>query len=1128
MKKVLSVLLALALLLGCASGLAEAQEERKLPAAGDVVNGFEVKEIRDFPMIGAKLVLFEHQKTGGKVLWIANEDTNRAFQLTFRTQPLDDTGLPHVFEHATLFGSEKYPSSRIFFGASYQTYNTYMNANTMDLCTSYPLASLSEKQLLALAGFYTDSCFRPMIMSDESIFKTQAWHYNLADADGELTYEGVVYSEMQGAITLERAAMDNANRVTFPGAALSYNFGGVPEHIPEMTWEDVKNYHDRYYHPSNCLALLYGRIEDYGAFLALLDGYFSGYERAEIADADGNYTPITEPVVSKVPYPVAEGTDTANQTTVIYYIVCPGMKGDMEQEVLTDHLCTLLNEKSSALQQRMKKAFPAATVSCGREMAGPDDAICIVGYNLNENDAEQFKAVADEALLDVAANGFPQDMVDSTMHSNMISELLAPEAGNPCEGVMRSFAYEYAATGDPFMYAEVRAQIRNMDEENRQGLLAEACGKWLTEPALYTLTTTYPAPGEKEKADAALKEKLAGIKAEMTPEEVAAIVAETNAEPAEEDVSEQLAELKVVDVESLPEDVRVYPVSDETDENGIRHIDVTAGVDGIGKPQILLDAATLPQEDIHWMRLFTRLMGKLDTENHTKEELDVLLPRYMYSSVFGVNTVDLTDSIHPYVCVEWIALDEDLPTGYELAEELLFRTKFDDPEALADEVDAQITTVRSQINQQSYQILLFRGMGDRYPFYRYYTYMNFVEYYEFLLNLRNLIDENPEEVMAHFRAIQAFFRNNAGAVLTFAGNEKSIALNRTLADGFMAKLDHTEREAAVYDLPAPAAREALVIDGNVQYNCLIATPDDTGMETFDAGMMAVANLVNDTVLVPVLRDQMGVYTPMGGVWDDGTFYLITYRDPGVRETFDVYASLSDRVAAMETDQDTLNGYIMSSYSGYATPEGELTGAAAAAQDVLEGKDPLRKQTYMRQLKAVTPETVKKAAEYYRKAWENGVRSTAGGTAKISENADLYDAVMNPFNVQDTSDTSFTDVPEDHEHYAAVRFVFESGMMQPAAPDTFGVDEPATMGELLAAIYTGAVGAPGTPEEAKAMLVQAGLISEDLDLSALLTEQGMCDLLAGMGVPMQTDTPDAGMTRGELADLLMMIFGGAQE
>ncbi len=1129
MKKTLSLLLVLALMLSCVPGLAEAlpQETDALPNIGDVVNGFEVKEIRDFPLVGADLVLFEHQKTGGKLLWIANEDTNRAFQLTFPTRPLDNTGLPHVFEHATLFGSDKYPATSLYFNVSYQTYNTFINAFTIDACTSYPLASLSEEQLLHLADYYIDSCFHPLIMHDESIFKTQAWHYNLPELDGEMTYEGVVYSEMQGAMTLARKALDNANGITFPGSALSYNYGGVPEVIPEMTWEDVKNYHDKFYHPSNCLALLYGQFADYAAFLALLDEAFAPYEKAEFVFEDSGYTPITEPVVTEFAFPMAEGTDVTNQTVINYYILLPGMKGDTAQEDLVDHACSLLNEPGSVLSQSFKKAFPAGSLGCGREVAGPDDAILFQATGMNQGDAEQLKALVDDALKTVAENGFPQDMVDSAMTSLNISTKLAPENGNPVEGVVYNFAYQFAVSGDPFAYADYVAGLSKIDEENQQGLLKETVAKWLVDAPLYTLSTTYPVPGEKEKVDAALKDKLAEIKAGMTQEELQAIVDETNAAPKNEDTSELMAKIKAVTVESLPEEIKAYTVNDFTDESGIRHIEVPAGVDGIGYVSLNLDASALPQEDIHWMRLYTRLLGQLDTDKHTKEELDVLMSRYLYGKTTGVNGGDMKDTIHPYVVAEWYALDDDLAAGYDLMEELLFHTRFDDVQKLAEQVQAQKTSVRATINSSAYQIMWFRGLADRYPFYRYYSYMNFLEYYAFLENLETMLNEQPEEVTKHFEAVQSFFANSAGAVACFAGNENSIALNRPLADAFLAKLDHVEREAVAYDLPIPSQREALIIDGNVQFNNVIATADDIGVEDYDAGLSAICSLVGDKLLVPILRDQMGVYTPVSGVMDNGSLYLISYRDPNVKDTFDVYASLPDKIAEMDVDQETLDGYIMSSYSSLAKPAGELTGAVSVLEDVLVGKKLDRNLDYMRQLKAVTPETVKAAAETFRKAWENGARSTAGSAAAINENADLYEVILNPFNAKDTSQVEFTDAAEGSEHYDAVRFAFENGLMAPKAEDAFGIDETATVGDLLAGLYAGLGGAPNAPEDARAWLSQAGVLSADEDLEADLTEAFLCQLLNAIGAPISTDTPDAVVPRGDLADLFFQLFHQAQ-
>ena len=150
MKKTVIIIITICMILSLAA-FSGPTENGTLPSVGDVVEGFCVKEIRDIPSIGATAVLFEHEKTGAGLLYIANEDINRAFDLTFFTEAVDNTGLPHVFEHATLSGSRKYPSQNIFFNLMYQTYNTYLNAETGQLYTTYPMSSLSEAQLLKYA-----------------------------------------------------------------------------------------------------------------------------------------------------------------------------------------------------------------------------------------------------------------------------------------------------------------------------------------------------------------------------------------------------------------------------------------------------------------------------------------------------------------------------------------------------------------------------------------------------------------------------------------------------------------------------------------------------------------------------------------------------------------------------------------------------------------------------------------------------------------------------------------------------------------------------------------------------------------------------------------------------------------
>ena len=419
MKRAIAVLIILALALGLLPAtLAEAGSTPTLPQPGEVIHGFEVVELRDYPLMDATIVRFTHRQTGAELYYIANDDINRAFNLVFFTEAIDNTGLPHVFEHATIQGSKKYPGEQMYYNLRYQTYNTFMNAMTNQWYTGFPIASLSEAQLLKLD--------------------------RLESADAPLSIEGTVYTEMLGAMTLQEQASINLKRAAFPGSMAGNVFGGDPESIPDMTWQALKDYHDKYYHPSNCAAYIYGQFENYRAFLQLLDGYFSTYEKREFTREDAGYTPITAPVTQTLSFPVETGANTEHASTVNYAIVCPGLKQNLEDELVLDTMTDLFNAGASNLQQRLQEAIPHGRFSAHIQMSGPEDAILFAAQNVDPGDSETFRAIVDEEIARVARDGFPQALVDSISAALAISARLTRENSDPINNIIVRMVYRYA------------------------------------------------------------------------------------------------------------------------------------------------------------------------------------------------------------------------------------------------------------------------------------------------------------------------------------------------------------------------------------------------------------------------------------------------------------------------------------------------------------------------------------------------------------------------------------------------------------------------------------------------------------------------------------------------------------
>lgn len=720
MKRMLALLLSVMLVLTCVPVFAETAESA-LPQVGEVIHGFEVVEVTSFPLINADVVAFVHQKTGAELLYLANDDTNRVFEITFKTPAESDMGVPHVFEHATLGGSEKYPSKELFFNLSYQTYNTYMNAATYSHMTTYPVASLSEDQLFMYADFYVDSCFHPMIHSDVSIFEEECWRYSMDSAESDLTISGTVYSEMQGAYTLASAAYQNWAKTMFPGSTAANSSGGVPSEIPNMTWEDVKSFHDAYYHPSNSLTCLYGSYENYARFLELLDGYFSAYEKADIVIADANYAPISGDVTATFEYPV-EASSNTDKSGRIYY----GFRIDGADEATInalDMLSTLLGSSSFPVVTALKETLPHATVGCGITLDTPVPTIVFYADGVNAEDAEIFRTTIDNALAQIAVDGFDADAVDAVAAAFRMDIMLVSESSSLGVDMIPNIAYYWASTDDWHDYMDYIASLDGFVALNANGTFTALVDQYLVKNENTAMATTIPVAGLKEQNDAALAAALAEKKAAMTDEEIAAIVAQTAAlaQPAENTAAQYVSQLQVVTVDSLPEELRIYNYTDVTGEDGVRRIDVQANVDGVGQAMVLLNVSDMPQELLHWFQLYTDLLCEVDTNAHTRQELASLSTRYLYDGVVKVS-MPFDGQTNMYLRAAWIAADEDMQAAYDLIYEILFGSQFTDPQRVLEAVTARKTALKSSLTSNIYASQLYRAQSISNPSTRAYTH----------------------------------------------------------------------------------------------------------------------------------------------------------------------------------------------------------------------------------------------------------------------------------------------------------------------------------------------------------------------------------------------------------------------
>ena len=353
----------------------------------------------------------------------------------------------------------------------------------------------------------------------------------------------------------------------------------------------------------------------------------------------------------------------------------------------------------------------------------------------------------------------------------------------------------------------------------------------------------------------------------------------------------------------------------------------------------------------------------------------------------------------PYISAGWIARDGDLNEGYDLMYELMFETQFTDTGALADNISNRQSMMKNSLGYGAYSTMLYRELGACSPDYAYNSYLTGLDAIDFYDKAAQLMESSPETVVSKLRYIQELLKNRSGAISVFAGDSDMFEENETLADAFFGKLEDHPVERQTYSFEAPAKSEALVIDSNVQYNGIVADTDTLGIDAYSADLDAVSALVLDEYLIPKLRDEYGVYTPMHSFSGDKGAYLITYSDPNIKETFEVYSKIPEFLSEYEADQETLNGYILSSYSSFAAPEGELSGAVSAVFSRLRNEPGDLRVRRMEELKSLDSEKLASYASLYAKMVENGRLFTVGGKEAINKEADLYDSVLDPLKLR---------------------------------------------------------------------------------------------------------------------------------
>jgi len=965
---------------------------KALPEVGTVISGFKTMEVGNIDLINSKTALFRHEKTGAELLFIQSKDIDRSFNITFKTPTINDTGLNHVLEHITVSGSKKYPLKDVLFTAANQTYSTFVNAMTSQTWTTYPVSSMSEAQLMKLTDLYLDCVYNPMINSDKNIFAREGWRYELADEKSPLTVTGVVYNEMKSG-SINDAAYRNVLKTLYPNSAQSYISGGDPDVMTELTYDQLIEYHKTYYHPSNSLMILYGNV-DYEKFLKHInDEYLSKFDKKDIKIDTGKVAPAKEMVEKTYQFPVSASSNTKNASEIDYAFVLNDATD--EEMVGLELVGVYLSQPSSPLQKAYNESKIGGSLSVKLINETVQPILCFSAINADENRKDDFKKLVDSTIEDLVKNGTDKASTDAIASAITLGNANITESSNLGVLLSVSIAKKWVITGKTdYVNAYVNA-LKDIRTKLKDNYLESLTDKYVLRNAHKALVVTVPQAGLAEKKEQDLKKKLEDIKASMSKDEIAKLIADTKAYNqwnSKTDDEKVVESLKAVNVSDLPEEIKKYKVNESKLSDGIRLISTEANVDETALTRIYFDASGVPLEKIHYFKLLSSLLCGLETKNLNHQQLDTQNIRYLNGASFNITIIEKKDkSFTPYLTISWIGLIGEYDKQLELVKEILLNTKLDDKTELLNNVKTQKSNFITRFTSDPFGVLTNRNTAHFGDSYNYNTYISGLDYYNFLVMVEKALEEKPEEVIGELKAIKELVVNKTNMIASFAGNKNNIPKFETAIKSMIDDLPAKSIVKQDYSkLPKPPVKEAIVMDTSIQYNMVSATFEEMGA-TFSGKYLPISVIVEDNYILPKIRFEYGAYGGMVNFTTEG-LYLASYRDPNIKETYDVYNGVADYLKNVNLTQKDLDRYILQTYSQYTYPSGELSGALNAMVNYLSDRTDEEKLKLLHEMKSLTVEDVKASAKLFENLMKNGTYSTIGNSQKVKENKELFEKI----------------------------------------------------------------------------------------------------------------------------------------
>ena len=943
--------------------------------------------------------ILRHKKSGARIAILSNNDDNKVFYIGFKTPPEDETGVPHIIEHTTLCGSKKFPVKDPFIELAKGSLNTFLNAMTYPDKTVYPVASCNDQDFKNLMDVYLDAVFNPNITKYEEIFKQEGWHYELTGKDDELKINGVVYNEMKGAYSSpDEVLSSQIYRSLFPDNTYSKDSGGNPEYIPKLTYEAYLDFYHKYYHPSNSYIYLYGDMDVVERLEWLDKEYLSLYDYKKV-NSEINKQPAFDEIKNvEAQYSITMDDSQENKTYLSYNRVV----GDSLDEMLYQAFDVLDYALVSSPGAPVKQALIDAGI--GDDVYGSYDAgilqpvFSFVAKNANASQADEFESIIESTLKEVVKTGINKEALLAGINS---SEFKFREAdfGQFPKGLLFGLNCLDSWLFDdmkPFIHLECLGTFAKLRKAVDTDYFEKLIQEYLLDNTHGSSVTVKPKRGLGNEREEALAKELSDYKASLSDEEIKKLIEDTEhlkkyqEEPSSDEDLRKLPMLTRADMKK-----NAMPFSNIEDElldvKVVRHDIESNGIDYIS---FLFDAGDFAQSELGYLGFFTNALGLVSTERYSYT--DLANATNIYTGGISTGTAshpdikDRNNFVFKFE-VKLKVLEKNLDKALELMEQMLLSSDFTDTKRLGELVAQIKARLQANLSSSGHLVAAMRSMSSFSRYALYQDELKGVAFYRSICRIEKELSESPKNVSDKLAAIakKLFARNRM--LISFTGNNEAYGNAKPSLEKVIAGFNKMSAVGNQAEVHFNTAKEAFIDASQIQY---VAKTGDFICEGYEyTGALRLLRIIlsYDYLWINV-RVKGGAYGCMNTFLRSGESYFVSYRDPNLSDTLDVYDRIPEYIKSFSPDERDMTKYIIGTFSALDTPMNPEAKGSRSLSAYLEGIAYEQIQKERNEILNAQPEDIRRLADLVEAVLKKDSICVIGNENMIKESAGLFENV----------------------------------------------------------------------------------------------------------------------------------------